>query len=207
MFVEAVWVHLVAFGVGQAAAWAYARSGRFWVGATSTALLWGAADWWLVSRFLLDVGPSRLWGPLLLLHGVAVATAVPYVWARLRRRRGRSTRATRHRAALALLLSGAQTQAESAYRELVWTDAWDPSAWIGLGDVQRRRGDLRSAARSYRRALAVDVRRDLVDLIEHRQAALGIDRSAPNAMASDLPSVAPKEYASERKSRSKRSVG
>lgn len=207
MFVEAVWVHLVAFGAGQAAAWAYARSGRFWVGAASTALLWGAADWWLVSRFLLDVGPSRLWGPLLLLHGVVVATAVPYVWARLRRRRGRRTYAARHRAALAMLLRGAQTQAESAYRELVWTDAWDASAWIGLGDAQRRRGDLRGAARSYGRALAVDVRRDLADLIEHRRSALDDDRSASSATARDLPVVAPAIDASDRKSRPKRSVG
>ena len=207
MFVEAVWIHVVAFGAGQAAAWAYARSGRFWVGAVSTVSLWVAADWWLVSRFLLEVGPARLWAPLLLLHGVALATAASYVWARLRRRGGRRARAARHRAALALLLRGEQARAEVAYRELVWTDAWDASAWIGLGDAQRRGGDLRKAARSYRRALGVDVRRDFVDLIEHRRASLGADRAEQAAGARDLPSVARSGFASKRKSRSQRSVG
>ena len=50
MFLDAVWAHLGMFVVGQVFAWRYARSGRFWLGAGATALLWLALDAWLVSR-------------------------------------------------------------------------------------------------------------------------------------------------------------
>ena len=53
VFVDAVWVNLAIFAVGQLFAWRYAHSGRFWVGAGVTVLLWASLDWWLVGRYLL----------------------------------------------------------------------------------------------------------------------------------------------------------
>ena len=172
MFVDAVWVNLAIFAVGQLFAWRYAHSGRFWVGACVTILLWTSLDWWLVGRYLLSYAPGQLALPLGALQITAAVTAAAYSWARVRRLRGRRQRAPGHRAALARLLRGDLEGAIAAYRGLVWSDGWDASAWVGLGDAYRRSGERGKAARSYRRAGAVDVSGQLADLLGHRRLLL-----------------------------------
>ena len=56
---------LLAFAIGQAAAWYYLRSGRFVVGFTATVVLWGALDWWLVARYVLGHDEAALRLPAL----------------------------------------------------------------------------------------------------------------------------------------------
>ena len=104
MFVDAVWAHLLVFAVGQLFAWRYAQTGRFWLGAGVTIVLWAAADWWLVSRYLLAVEASRQVPPLLLLQVAAVTTSCAYLWALVRRWRGARGRGDGHRSAVAALL-------------------------------------------------------------------------------------------------------
>ena len=75
MFVDAVWVHLLVFAVGQACAWLYARSGRFGPGAAATVCLWVAVDWWLVVRYLLAADAQGQLAPLALLYAAAGLTS------------------------------------------------------------------------------------------------------------------------------------
>lgn len=172
MFVDAVWVHLLVFAVGQACAWLYARSGRFGPGATATVCLWVAVDWWLVVRYLLAADAQGQLAPLALLYAAAGLTSGALVWAGLRRRSGRRLRDERHRRALALALGGDHEGAAGVYRALVWSDGWDAAAWLGLGDALRRAGNVRRARTSYRRAAAVDRRDRFHDLLAHRQELL-----------------------------------
>ena len=168
VYVDAVWVNLAIFAVGQLFAWRYAHSGRFWVGAGVTVLLWTSLDWWLVGRYLLAYAPEQQALPLAGLQLTAAATAFAFLWACVRRRRGRHQRDAGHRQALACLLRGDHAGATEAYRGLVWSDGWDAAAWIGLGDAYRRSGARGKAARSYRRAGAVDVSGQLADVLDHR---------------------------------------
>ena len=172
MFLDAVWAHLGMFVVGQVFAWRYARSGRFWLGAGATALLWLALDAWLVSRYVLALAVNVQVGALALLYAVVFVTAASFLWAAVRRLRGRRTRTARHREAMACLMRGDAAAAIAAYRGLVWSDGWDAPAWVGLGDAERRCGQPRRAARSYRRARSVDVGAQLRDLIAHREQLL-----------------------------------
>jgi hypothetical protein len=182
VFIDAAWAHLSMFAVGQAFSWRYARSGRFWLGAAATALLWVALDAWLVLRYLLGAGADAQAGPLVLLYAVVLSTAVSFLWASVRRLRGRPTRTARHREAISAMLRGDGESAIAAYRALVWCDGWDASAWIGLGDAERRYGQQRRAARSYGRARSVDVAARFRDVIEHRERLLNLAQNRRGAV-------------------------
>ena len=172
MFVDAVLANVLLFALGQVFAWLYLRSGRFWVGAGSTLVLWVAIDWWLVARYVFAAPASGQRLPLLMLQVVAVATMVAYLWAHLRRRRGAAQRSERFREAIASMLAGKHEEAEAAYRQLVWVDPWDASAWIARGDAARRLGQDAAARRHYRRAAGVDVGKQFVDLLANRAELL-----------------------------------
>jgi len=178
VFVDAVWANVLVFAVGQAFAWLYVRSGRFWLGAGATIALWVAADWWLVGRYLLGASPAEQSVPLLLLQATAIATTVAFVWALVRRRQGRADRDQRHRKAIQHMLAGDHDGAAEVFRQLVWSDGWDAAAWVGLGDALRRAGDGAKARRSYARAGAVDLTRQFADLLAHRQQLLERQKSA-----------------------------
>ena len=189
MFVDAVWVHLLVFAVGQACAWLYARSGRFGPGAAATVCLWVAVDWWLVVRYLLAADAQGQLAPLALLYAAAGLTSGALVWAGLRRRSGRRLRDERHRRALALALGGDNDGAAGVYRALVWSDGWDAAAWLGLGDALRRAGRARHARTSYRRAAAVDRAGRFRDLLSHRHELLAAP-GAVSAVVDGRPAVA-----------------
>lgn len=168
MFVDAVLPNLLLFGVGQAAAWLYLRTGRFWLGATTTVALWVLLDWWLVGRFVLGLPLHEQQLPLVLLQLLAVAAAAAFAGARLRRRLAAAVRPQRFRAGLEQLLAGRLDAARATFRGLVRSDPWDAPAWIALGDALRHGGDLRRARRCYRRAARVDTAGGYRDLLRHR---------------------------------------
>lgn len=172
MFVDAVWANVLVFAVGQAFAWLYARSGRFWLGAGATVTLWVAADWWLVGRYLLGASAAEQVLPVAILQLTSVATTGAFLWAQLRRRQGRAARAERHRHAIQRMLAGDHDAAVATFRQLVWSDGWDAAAWVGLGDALRRAGDVTAARRSYARADAVDLANAFADLLSHRRQLL-----------------------------------
>jgi len=180
VFVDAVVGNLLVFAFGQAFAWLYLRTGRFWVGTAATTLLWVAIDWWLVGRYLLDAAPSQQALPVLLLQATAAVTSIAYLWAVVRRRRAATARAERFGAGVRQLLTGAYEPAQATFEQLCWSDPWDVSAWLARGDVLRRRGDARRAGRCYARARAVDVRKRFDDLLRHREGLLRA-ASAPKA--------------------------
>lgn len=198
VFVDAVWVNLAVFAVGQLFAWRYARGGRFWVGAGVTVLLWASLDWWLVGRYLLAYAPEQQALPLAGLQLTAAVTACAYLWACVRQRRGRRQRDVGHRQALACLLRGDHAGATEAYRGLVWSDGWDAAAWIGLGDAYRRSGARGKAARSYRRARAVDVSGQLADVLDHRGRLLEVATGPLGTVQVAEAAVAPKGRATAR---------
>ena len=208
MFVDAVWAHLLVFAMGQLFAWRYAQTGRFWLGAGVTIVLWAAADWWLVSRYLLAVEASRQVPPLLLLQVVAVTTSCAYLWALVRRWRGARGRSDGHRSAVTALLRGDREGALKSYRKLVWSDSWDAIAWLGLGDALRRGGATGKARRCYRRAGAVDVAQRHQDLVAHRLALLSRQGGEQHPVTPDILEPQPIEIAGDRKSRrDRRSAG
>ncbi|MFK7738870.1 MAG: hypothetical protein AB8H80_01005 [Planctomycetota bacterium] len=184
MFVDAVVANVVLFLVGQVFAWLYLRSGRFAVGAAAMISLWVCIDWWLVQRYLLGGEPSKQVLPLLLLQLTVVLVAGAYLWACVRRRRGAAERTERYRAVTRHMLAGELKQAAVDYRALCWTDPWDASAWLGLGDALRRSDDLQGSARAYARAAGVDVDKQFADLLAHRRslwAAAAASKSAADA--------------------------
>ncbi|MGC6489070.1 MAG: hypothetical protein ACON4Z_15590 [Planctomycetota bacterium] len=199
MFLDAVWAHLGMFAIGQLFAWRYARSGRFWLGASATALLWIALDAWLVARYVLDLASPLQAAPLVALYAVVLGTAASFLWAGIRRLRGRSTRRARHAAAIACSLRGAGEEAIGAYRGLVWADGWDVAAWVGLGDAERRYGKPRRAARCYRRARSVDVARRFLDVIEHRERLLALAGRASGEVVGRVEARAPRRARPGRK--------
>ncbi|MCB9876460.1 MAG: hypothetical protein H6835_02570 [Planctomycetes bacterium] len=188
MFVDALWANLAVFAVGQLVAVGYLRTGRFWLGMAATVALWGGLDWWLVQRFLFAATEAEQRLPLLLVQVTAVVVVTAWTWARLRRRAGRATRTARYRAGLQALLAGEAAAAVATFRALCWSDPWDASAWLGLGDALRRNGEPSRARRAYRRAEGVDVRRELADLLAHRRAMLA---SPPRPSADPKGSITP----------------
>lgn len=160
--------NVLVFAVGQAFAWLFLRSGRFWLGAAATVALWTFTDWWLVSRFLLATPAEGQQLPLLGLQVTALLTAAAYLWARLRKRLAAPKRADRFREGIQQLLSGKLAAADTTFRQLAWVDPWDPSAWIARGDACRRQGAIGRARRCYRRAGGVDVKGRFADLLAHR---------------------------------------
>ncbi len=164
---------LLAFAVGQAAAWYYLRSGRWRIGLAATVLLWAALDWWLVARYVLADDPVALRAPAAALQAVAVATAAALLAGLWRRRHSATARArTAHFArGLAHYLRSEYQPARATFTRLVRTDPWDAAAWIALGDVLARTGQSRRARRCYRRASAVDTTRAWSDLLQRRRRA------------------------------------
>lgn len=170
MFVDAVLPNLVLFGLGQAAAWLYLRTGRFWLGTAVTVALWTLLDWWIVGRYLFGVPAAGQVLPLTLLQFVALGAAAAYGLARARRRLAAASRPDRFRAGMEQLLGSRLDEARATFRSLVRADPWDVAAWIALGDVHRRGDELRRARRCYRRAAGVDTAFAYRDLLRHRAA-------------------------------------
>lgn len=169
MFGSHLLTNLIVFLGGQAAAWFCLRTGRFLWGAIGTTALWLLLDAWLLTRYVFD-GPDglrtgALWG----LQAVAVFLVVSLAIARWRRRWSAAAkqRTPRFAAGMASYLRSDYPAALAGFRQLVRTDPWDAAAWIALGDALRHSGQAGPARRCYRRAAAVDVRRQYRDLLDH----------------------------------------
>ena len=203
MFVDVVLPHLVVFAFGQAAAWLYLRTGRVWLGAATTIVLWLLIDWWLVGRFVFGAGPADQRLPLLSMQLVSLAAVAGYVAARVRRRVAAPKRQQRFAAALQLLLSDRVEQAATAFRALVRSDPWDAAAWIALGDARRRAGEPGRARRCYRRARGVDTGGTYRDLLQHRIAPPGMPaaRTPAPGVVPGLPSPAERPEPAAHKAR------
>lgn len=171
MFAAFFLPNLLAFVLGQAAAWYYLRSGRFWLGVGATVLLWLSLDWWLVARYVLAVEPVELRLPAAALQALAVATVGALAFGLWRRRWSAVARArTRHFGdGLSAYLRSDYAAARATFTRLVRSNPWDAAAWIALGDVLARSGQPGKAQRCYRRASAVDTQRAYVDLIQQRR--------------------------------------
>jgi tetratricopeptide (TPR) repeat protein len=166
---------LLAFAIGQAAAWCYLRTGRTASGLAATVLLWGALDWWLVERYVLAADDVALQWPATILFAVAAATTAALLFGRWRRRWSAAARERTARFAngLAAYLRSDYAAARTAFARLVRVDPWDSAAWIALGDVLARSGQPRRARACYRRAGAVDVTGAWRDLLQRRRARPG----------------------------------
>lgn len=171
MFAALFLPNLLAFVIGQSAAWYYLRTGRFWTGFTTTVLLWVLLDWWLVARYVLAVEAVELRLPAAALQALALATAAALAFGLWRRRWSKTARArTEHfGAGLRAFLRSDYGDAQATFTRLVRTDPWDAAAWIALGDVLARSGQPGKAQRCYRRAHAVDTRQGYADLIRQRR--------------------------------------
>jgi hypothetical protein len=158
----------VSFVVGQLAAWSYLRTGRFLPGFVATVLLWSLLDWWLVARFVFAVDLAELRWPAAALQAVAVTTAAVLLFGRWRRRWSAAARQRTERfgAGMSQYLRGDYAAARTTFAGLVRTDPWDAAAWIGLGDVHARTGQLRRARRCYRRASGVDTSGEHTELLQ-----------------------------------------
>lgn len=174
MFAALTLPTLLAFVAGQAAAWYYLRTGRFWLGAAATIVLWSLFDWWAVARFVFAAGPDELRVPASLLQAVAVLTMLALLFAQWRRRWSSTARHRRAHftAGLTQLLRSDYAAARATFARLVRTDPWDTAAWIALGDVHRHDGKPARAKRCYRRAAAVDIDRTHADLLKLQQERL-----------------------------------
>ncbi len=171
MFAALFLPNLLAFMAGQAAAWFYLRSGRFWVGMGGTVLLWVLLDWWLLARFVYAADAGHLRWPAGLLQLQAVWIVVALAWARWRRRHSAVARQRTARFADGLreYLCSDYAAARATFTRLVRTDPWDVPAWIALGDVWNRLGRTARAQRCYRRASAVDTQRGYHDVLQPRR--------------------------------------
>ncbi len=174
VFLDAFLPNLVLFLLGQAAAWYYLHTGRFWVGAAATAGLWVLADWALVAKYAFGAAGPDFTLPLLGMQVVAVVTATLLAVALWRRRWSTTAkqRSSRFRAGLEAYLRDELSHAQKVFTGLVRCNPWDAAAWLALGNVQRRLGRVRQAAACYRRALGVDRSRDYHDLVRQQQGRL-----------------------------------
>ena len=173
--------NLLVFVAGQSAAWYFLRTGRWGVGIAATAALWIIADWVFVAKFVLGAAGADLQLPFASLQITGAATVLLLAWGLWRRR---WSAAARHRTELfgkgiACYLSGDHASAQSLFRSLVQANPWDCAAWVALGNVMRRLGQPRRARRCYRRALALDTRRQYSDLVEHQMAQMRPPVAAP----------------------------
>lgn len=163
--------NVLAFCVGQVAAWHYLRTGRAWVGGLATLGLWLLLDAWLLARYVYvaDAGTLRLLaGSLQVLAVGTTLRLLQQLWRRHRSPAARQ-RIDRHRDALGAYLRGDWRSAIASYRALVRTDPWDAAAWIGLGDALARTGNRKAADRCYWRATGVDVGKAHADLLQLRR--------------------------------------
>lgn len=159
---------LLLFLAGQACAWFYLRTGRFWFGFLGTALLWGMLDAWLLLQFAFaDEGPLGDQA-LFALRATAGALVACFLFAQWRRRWSAAAkrRDARFATGTVQFLRSEFVAAKATFLGLVRTDPWDAIAWIWLGDVYTRTGELTRARRCYRRAAGVDTERRCGDLLQ-----------------------------------------
>jgi tetratricopeptide (TPR) repeat protein len=161
---------LLTFALGQAAAWYYLHSGRYWPGTAATVLLWVLIDWWLVARYVFAVEAVELQLPAAALQAIAVATVGALAFGLWRRRYSAVARArgTHFGAGMTQFLRSDYDAARATFARLVQCNPWDAAAWIALGDVFDRTGQHRRAHRCYRRAGSVDTQRAFHDLLQLR---------------------------------------
>lgn len=191
--------NLALFVLGQAAAWFYLRTGRFWVGAIATAALWGFADWAVVARFVFAAEGADYLIPLGAMQWVAIGLCGLLAVALWRRRWSKTGKArdARFGEGLYAYLREDLPLAQRLFRSLVACNPWDTAAWVALGNVERRLGRPRQAAACYRRALGVDRSHDYEDFVRQQQrlltpliqarsgkAALNVRESQPKPMPS-----------------------
>jgi len=174
VFADQFLPNLSVFVLGQAAAWYYLRTGRFWIGAVSTAALWVLADLLLVARFVIGVSSQDLALPLFLLQGVALGTLAALLLALWRRRWSATARARPQlfAAAMAQYLRCDHVAAAATFRRLTRADPWDVAAWTALGNVLARSSQPQRARRCYRRAAQVDTGRRFADFLQQQQRRL-----------------------------------
>jgi len=192
VFPDAFLPNLALFVLGQAAAWFYLRTGRFWVGAISTASLWLFADWAVVARFVFAAEGADYLLPLGGMQVVAIGLAVVLAVALWRRRWSKTGKARDERfgEGLRAYLREDLPLAQRLFRSLVSCNPWDAAAWLALGNVERRLQRPRKAAACYRRALGVDRASDYVHLVHQQQRLLGQQSKARAVAASPGASVA-----------------
>ncbi len=207
MFVDAVLANVLVFAVGQAFAWLFLRTGRFWVGAAATTALWASMDCWLVQRFLLATPAEGQQLAVLILQATALSVTTGYLWARLRKRLGAPVRTDRFRQGTAELLQGKLHAAESTFRQLVWSNPWDVSAWISRGDALRRLGVPAKARRCYRRAAGADANGRFADLLAHRVKQLQTPPSTRHAIEPHGTELVPRPVARQPKRARKAASG
>ena len=174
MPLESFLPNLVLFACGQVAACIYLRTGRFGLGACSTASLWVLADWALVSKLVYGETGPRFLLPLFGMQAVAIATIAALAFGRWRARWSATSRqrATLFAAGLTSYLRNDLDAAETTFRRLVRADPWDAAAWVTLGNVLRGKGRPAAAHRCYRRARCVDRARVYTDFIALQQQRL-----------------------------------
>jgi hypothetical protein len=163
--------NLLVFVVGQAAAWYYLRTGRYWSGVLSTSALWVLLDWWLIARFVHGADPVTMRWPALSLQAVALAVAGALAFGLWRRRWSRAARQRQASfgAGMVQMLRGEHAAARTTFTRLVRVDPWDAAAWIALGDAHGGAGEAGRAQRCYRRASSVDTQRAFADLLQLRR--------------------------------------
>ena len=179
MLVESFLANLALFVAGQAAAWYYLRTGRLWWGGLSMAVLWVAADWAVVARYVFGDTGAHYRTALLVLQLTAIATVVALGVALWRRRWSATARqrgelfaeGTRH------YLASRHEAARAMFVRLVRADPWDAAAWLALGNAQRRLGQTAASRRSYRRCRRVDLAGEYAELA----AALAAPPARPAA--------------------------
>lgn len=167
---DALLPNLLLFATGQAAAWYYLRTGRWWVGVAASAALWVLADWLFLAKYAFAATGTDLMVPLVALQAVAAGIVLVLAWA-LWRRRWSATARQRPQIfgdGVAAYLRGDHAAARQTLRRLVRTDPWDTAAWVALGNVELRDGNPARAKRCYRRAVGVDTKALYGDLIAHQ---------------------------------------
>jgi hypothetical protein len=128
------WTCLLLFVLGHAAAVAWFRSGRPWVGVLLVAWLWVTADAAVLLRFLFDP-PLPAWESCAWAMAVGAALASSHVaWLLLRRRtaRAQEQRVARYREGLIAHMGNDARTAVSRFRWLVRKDPWDLDSWAAL---------------------------------------------------------------------------
>ncbi|MCA8977524.1 MAG: hypothetical protein KDC98_22565 [Planctomycetes bacterium] len=178
VFLESFLPNLALFIAGQVAAWFYLRSGRWWLGGTAMAVLWGAADWAVVARYVFaDTGAGFHWA-MIVMQATALTTVVALGVSQWRRRWSgvAKRRAEIYGEGMQQYLRGSYEAAAATFRRLVRNDPWDTAAWLGLGNVLRRAGHSAAARRCYRRCRSVDLTSEYRDLAKAMQASAAVVR-------------------------------
>ncbi|MBL8747525.1 MAG: hypothetical protein JNK78_00085 [Planctomycetes bacterium] len=177
---DALLPNLLLFATGQAAAWYYLRTGRWWIGVLASGALWVIADWYFLARFAFAAESAELLVPLVAMQVVAVWVVLALAFALWRRRWSATARrrAEIYGEGMVAYLRGDHRNAERTFRRLVRTDPWDAAAWVGLGNVGLRTGAFGQARRCFRRALGVDTKTLYADFVKHQMTRLAAPPAA-----------------------------